>query len=408
MSSPIVHVGMSSIIAGGAYLATNSPEIALLSFASGSLIDLDHLIDYGLGKGEKKGLEFLKPHFYEKQSKIHCFLHSYEIIIALLIICSLFNYNSLGIWVSLSYLVHIIVDQIAYKHQPLFYSLIYRIKHKFDSSLQGKEYPPQSLSPRIILIISIIYLLLYGTLLSTYHIPEEKTAIGTYIALAQWAIPSLLLIFFILLPVTKYLRRFLNISYITHIMIALFIVCVFLQSFNISGLWWSWDTMGLISIIVLLVLTLNKGRMSDVDTILISLSVIFIGFGSWEIIYQVGVLKYYDFFGVDVRNFWIVMMQLMFWIFPSIIAVIFVKSKYNKVIHFNYYVLIAFALSIIATILWFANGFAIPIIWEGTKPYLTNDSSLFIGISRYSQAFWNIGVALLFIPIKGFKYVKAI
>jgi hypothetical protein len=406
MSNPLYHLGMSAVIAGGSYLATQSPTITISTFVIGTFIDLDHFIDYAFGNGEKKGLKFLDPHFYEKQSKLFMFFHAYEWALLLCILGMLFHFEVLAFWLALSYVIHIGSDQIAYKPHQLFYYIAYRIKRRFSSEIQGKEYPPQSLSVKLIVIIGVIYLLLYGTAFSTYHLPAVKTEIGTYLALCQWAIPSLLLIFFILVPIVNKFKFVFNVSFVTHIGITILIICIILQIMNVSGAWWSWSTMGLIAIIVLTVLTFNKDRMNDTDVILFSMLPVFIGFGIFEAIYQVGVLKFYDFFGCDHRNFWIVMMELMFWIFPSIIAVVYLNHKYKRAIYPNYYVLISFVLAIIATAIWFANGFAIPVIWIGTKPYLTNDNSLLIAISRYSQVFITIGIALLFVPIKGFRHVK--
>jgi hypothetical protein len=258
---------------------------------------------------------------------------------------------------------------------------------------------------KLITVIGIIYLALYGTFLSTYHLPTPKTALGTYIAELQWAIPSVLLIFFVLFPVPKKIK-ILTIKNVSIVGFVVLFISIILQLFGVSGIWWSWDTMGLLIIIVLGVMLFNQGKLKDSDSILLSLSAMFIGFGIFEIIYQIGVLKFDNFFGANPKNFWIVMMELFFWIFPSFFTINYLHSIYKNIWNFNRYALISLGLAAIFGIIWFTNGFAIPIMWVGTTPYFTQDSALFISISRYCQAFLTIGIALIFVPIRGWKLVE--
>lgn|GEM_PF-3680625 len=259
---------------------------------------------------------------------------------------------------------------------------------------------------KLISIIGIAYLIFYGTLLANYHLPTQQTALGTYISELQWAVPSLLLVFFVLFPVVQKIK-FLTIKNVAILGFVALIVCLVLQLLGISGIWWSWDTMGLLVIIVLGVMIYNQGKLKDIDAILLSLCVVFIGFGIFEIIYQVGVLKFDNFFSANPKNFWIVMMELFFWIFPSYFTINYLSMKYKNMFHANWYALVSLVLAFVAGLLWFTHGFAIPITWNGTVPSFTHDSILYIDISRYCQAFLTIGTALIFVPIKGWKIDKS-
>jgi hypothetical protein len=262
---------------------------------------------------------------------------------------------------------------------------------------------------KVVLTLGIIYLVLYGTLLSVYHLPTPKTALVTYIAALQWAIPSMLLLIFVAFPkISAKLSFVFNTRFVTYACLSIIGVSVILQLLGVAGIWWSWDTMGLLAIIILSVVVFNKGRVNELHTVLLSFAVMFLGFGLFEIIYQIGILNFYDFFGVDHRNFWIVMMELSFWIFPTFITMIYLNSIYKKILYPNYYALVSIILAVIAGIIWFTQGFAIPVMWSGSVASLTHSSPLLIGISRYCQAFLTVGIALLFIPIKGWKLDKAI
>lgn len=124
--------------------------LLITSLIGGFFIDLDHLIDYVLAFGFHFKLDyFIKGYQFLKSDKIYVLLHSYELVVFLLLISIIFmSFRALArnlsnkklmfislltFTLGLSMLLHVIFDVIENELPPQTYSLIYRIKNNFDT-----------------------------------------------------------------------------------------------------------------------------------------------------------------------------------------------------------------------------------------------------------------------------------
>lgn len=244
---------------------------------------------------------------------------------------------------------------------------------------------------KLVIPITIIYIILHCTLFSAYTLPKEQTPTSYYISLLQWLIPAAFGLFYVAFP--KIIDRInVRVEPITWLLLVGVLLFTVMNLAGIQGIWFSWSTIALICLLMLVMLTFNS-KMKGIDNLLTSVFMILLSFGLWEIVYQTGVLAFYDFFGTDHRNYVVTLLMLMCWIEPGIIILAFMQRKYHM-IHINKYVVICGIIFAIATVIWYTTGFAIPVIWQKTIPVATNANETLIAVSRCSQAFFNLGLAL--------------
>ncbi|MFX0097694.1 MAG: hypothetical protein ACFE7E_08045 [Candidatus Hodarchaeota archaeon] len=135
---PSAHILVSCTLAWICFIFTDSLIIALSVGVAGVLIDGDHLIDYLIfnGRLDKNavGKLFSGDHFQESR-KLFLPLHSYELLIPIWIIGSVFNLVLFSTWISVSFVTHLVLDQTTYAPRALTYFLIYRAMNSFDLTL---------------------------------------------------------------------------------------------------------------------------------------------------------------------------------------------------------------------------------------------------------------------------------
>ena len=142
------HIIVSAAIALGTYLAFNEAGPAIASFLVGTLIDLDHIIDYLYAHGKKWDWKKVNSAHHEKISgKLYVPLHSYE----LLLLFFLLTLNpSLTAWrfgITLSLLAHFLCDQFFNPNRKFStYFLIHRIIHKFEVKKVLRDKPKKALA----------------------------------------------------------------------------------------------------------------------------------------------------------------------------------------------------------------------------------------------------------------------
>ncbi len=128
------HFYTSTILSGGLYAVTRSPQIALSCFLSGIFIDIDHIFDFLIFSGEKFSIKKMISWCNElRWEKIVLIFHSYEVLIFLSFIMYYFPGNIL-MGVLLGGGLHLVLDQIGncffgkrFRVSPWFYFLIFRI-----------------------------------------------------------------------------------------------------------------------------------------------------------------------------------------------------------------------------------------------------------------------------------------
>lgn len=119
------------------FALTKNVTYAMLIFAGGFFPDVDHLLDYGL---YTKGKTFdwndlVSGSFFKKYKCAIIPLHSIELIPILFVIGIWTNYLIHIVFLSLGFLIHILLDYYAYPVKPGMYFFTYRLKHKFQLNL---------------------------------------------------------------------------------------------------------------------------------------------------------------------------------------------------------------------------------------------------------------------------------
>jgi len=164
--------------------------------------------------------------------------------------------------------------------------------------------------------------------------------------------------------------------------------------------WFAWPTLGLLILLVIFVAN-NNTYLGGTNTWLLGAMVVLAAMGSWEIIYQTGLWFYRDFFGWESINYLVAVAKQFTWIIPALIAVLVLYQRYGLQPHLNRSVLACLGASVICTVIWFANGMDIPLVfWRipGRQAVAVDETArpLLISVSRGSQGFWLVGLASLF------------
>jgi dolichol-phosphate mannosyltransferase len=121
---------------------------------------------------------------------------------------------------------------------------------------------------------------------------------------------------------------------------------------------------------------------------------------TWEVLYQVGVWFYHDFFGATLWNFIIVMFLQLLWILPCAIIMGVLASRYKLKLRVTPVTVGSLVVMITATVIWFANGMHVPLYWDGPNgPFVSLANPEMIMVSRASQGFWYLTLVGLVGPI---------
>lgn len=116
------------------WAATGEPLAVPAAFASGVLVDGDHLLDYF--------------HLYTRRRPRRQFvlLHGWEYSLIGLIVVFAFWYNDLLLAAVLGHIGHLVGDHLGNKvSHPLTYSVLFRLRHGF-ARYRYYDYPPTTLS----------------------------------------------------------------------------------------------------------------------------------------------------------------------------------------------------------------------------------------------------------------------
>lgn len=129
---PRGHIVISGIIGIFVWAWFKSAGCAIIAFASGVLIDLDHFIDYYANFGFTLNLNRIYDACHKmKFSKLYVVLHSYELIALLWISIFIFGLSHYWTAAAIGLTQHMIIDQITNPINNLGYFLAYRIIRKF-------------------------------------------------------------------------------------------------------------------------------------------------------------------------------------------------------------------------------------------------------------------------------------
>lgn len=115
---PHKHAVISAAIGTVGWRATDDPAAFVAAMLAGVLPDVDHIVDYEYFRLRKSHRLILPLHGYE-----YTFLGG---------VLARRSRNKNILWLAtLSYLVHLLADQIENKTRPLAYSLLFRAWHQF-------------------------------------------------------------------------------------------------------------------------------------------------------------------------------------------------------------------------------------------------------------------------------------
>ena len=151
---PLKHLLSSTVVAGASYAATNSPSIAAAALGTGVLIDGDHLFDYGYyllckkcGRKQPNFKDFFRNN-YQGTGKMFLPLHSYELLILLWLVSLAWLSTSLAIWLTVSFLTHIMLDHFSNRMPLRAYFFTFRLRKSFNKDTYLLSKPPISLPPK--------------------------------------------------------------------------------------------------------------------------------------------------------------------------------------------------------------------------------------------------------------------
>ena len=129
------HIVVSALIGMVIYASYGELGPAIASFLVGTLIDLDHIIDYLYAHGKKWDWKKVNAAHHEKVSgKLYVPLHSYELMLLYFFLTIDPSLTPWRVGVTLSLLAHFLCDQFFNPNRKFStYFLIHRIIHNFDT-----------------------------------------------------------------------------------------------------------------------------------------------------------------------------------------------------------------------------------------------------------------------------------
>ena len=129
---PEYHLFISLLLGSAFFIYTGSIAAGLACFLAGFFIDLDHFIDFWIYKKRITYTKEFFQHYHRRLGKLYVVLHSYELVIGLLVIVLVFNLGVVGVGVVLGMGFHLVLDFLTNDVHPLAYFLSYRMAKGFD------------------------------------------------------------------------------------------------------------------------------------------------------------------------------------------------------------------------------------------------------------------------------------
>jgi hypothetical protein len=131
---PQKHALISTAIGAIGWWQTGDIRVCIAAITAGVLPDADHIVDYSYYRWRGRHRLILPLHGYE-----------YAVLSA---IAALLTYNHILGVATISYMVHLLADQLENHTHRLGYSVLYRIRHRFrieeistvpDAAARGRE-----------------------------------------------------------------------------------------------------------------------------------------------------------------------------------------------------------------------------------------------------------------------------
>jgi hypothetical protein len=132
---PVRHALLSAAVGTVLVPLTHDPRVFWAAVIAGTLIDVDHALDYVLVHGLRLDLNALRTgSYFARSGRVIVLLHSYELAIAAGLFTAWFAGWRLGVGVAAGALVHLAWDVGHYGLRPAAYSLAFRLTHEFRAS----------------------------------------------------------------------------------------------------------------------------------------------------------------------------------------------------------------------------------------------------------------------------------
>ena len=129
---PLGHVIASCIISSLVWIFFKSFACAAVSFASGILIDKDHLIDYYISHGfTLKARAVYDSCLHMRLKRLYLIFHSYELIAIFWAAIYVFSLSNIWKAAAIGFTQHLIIDQFTNPIKRPGYLLAYRIVNGF-------------------------------------------------------------------------------------------------------------------------------------------------------------------------------------------------------------------------------------------------------------------------------------
>ncbi len=245
--------------------------------------------------------------------------------------------------------------------------------------------------------LCLVYLVMHITVMVNYApVPDSPELFGWFNVVQRLA-PTLML--GLLIPgIQHILNRAVNVKVWTIVGLIAVAACIAMYFLNTSARWFAWSTLGLLMLLTITIAN-SQSRLGNVNAWLLGGMVALLAIGSWEILYQTGLLIYYDFFGSGITSYYVTVVSQLTWVIPALIVIL---TMHRRGLHFkiNRFTLVCAGIAIVATVIWFATGMDIPLLfWQGHFIEVNETARpLLISISRSSQGFWLLAVTSCFLP----------
>lgn len=248
-------------------------------------------------------------------------------------------------------------------------------------------------------IIALAYLVGYMTILANY-ILLDRAKVTDVIHTAfdlQWYLPLIIMLPFMHNKILSLVNKIANLKIINTGYILIIFACIFLHFLHVPGWWWTWTTIGLLASIIVLITNILATKIKTGEAALLSLGIAFVFMGTWEIVYQTGLLMYHSdlaFGRYGFQSYIQVVLKNILWALQGLAITFFVLYRNRKTIKvsFNNASKISFAIYIILTAYWFLSG--MPTVWK------TPEFSFMMLVIRATKVFYALGIIAMFMQLK--------
>jgi len=247
------------------------------------------------------------------------------------------------------------------------------------------------------MILCGVYLTMHITTMINYApVPDSPEMFGWFNVIQRLG-PTLLL--GLLIPsIQRLLNRIANLKVWTIVGLVAVTACIAMYFFNTSERWFAWSTLGLLTLLTITIAN-NQSRLGNINAWLLGGMVALFAIGCFEILYQTGLLFYYDFFGCGIMSYYVSVALQLTWIVPALIVILTMRRR-GMHLRISRTTLVCLGIALIATVVWFISGMDIPLLfWQGRFIEVNETARpLMIIISRCSQGFWLLAVTSAFLP----------